>query len=70
MKNLISFFLVVALLSLSACTEKVDVNSEKAKIQGVLEKYHQAVNNEDLRNKLSAFRSAQSDKVLSTKLPD
>ncbi len=29
-----------------------------------------AVNNEDLRNKLSAFRSAQSDKVLSTKLPD
>ena len=63
MKNLISFFLVVVLLSLSACAEKVDINSEKAKIQGVLEKYHQAVNNEDMEM-ISQVFSSDNDIIL------
>lgn len=63
MKNLIVFFLVVALLSLSACTNEVEINSEKANIQSMLDKFHQAINNENL-GMLSQVFASDDDIVL------
>lgn len=48
MKNLIVFIMVFAILVMSACTEKVNIEAEKVKIQSILDQYVQAWKTEDI----------------------
>ena len=48
MKNLVLFSLVVALLAVSACAKKVDIEAEEAQVQSVLEQVVQANESEDM----------------------
>ena len=48
MKNLIVFLSLVVLFSLNACTEKINLETEKEKARTVLEQYHKALEIEDM----------------------
>lgn len=48
MKKLFVLFLGIAIMAISACTEKVDIEAEKPKIQSILDQYVQAWKTEDI----------------------
>ena len=48
MKNLLVLFLGVALLAISSCTQKVDIEAERAMVQSVLDQVVQANEAEDM----------------------
>ena len=55
MKNLIVFFLGIAILSIGACTKKVDTEANVATIKSSLEKFDAALNASDLDGLMSCF---------------
>ena len=48
MKNLFALFFTVALLLMSACTQKVDLEAEKAKVKTVVDQFAQVWETEDM----------------------
>jgi len=62
MKNLILFSLVVALLAVSACAQKVDIEAEEAQVQSVLDQVVQANEAEDMA--LMAKITAQDEDIV------
>jgi len=55
MKNLIVFFLGIAILSIGACTKKVDTEADVAAINSLLEEFDEALNASDLDGLMSCF---------------
>ena len=55
MKNLIVFFLGIAILSIGACTKKVDTEADVAAINNLLEEFDEALNASDLDGLMSYF---------------
>ncbi|MBA7555604.1 hypothetical protein ES705_48275 [subsurface metagenome] len=55
MKNLIVFFLGIAILSIGACTKKVDTEADVAAINSLLEEFDEALNAGDLDGLMSCF---------------
>jgi hypothetical protein len=62
MKNLVLFSLVVALLAVSACAKKVDLEAEEAQVQSVLAQVVQANESEDMA--LMAKITAQDEDIV------
>ena len=55
MKNLIVFFLVIAILSIGACAKKIDFEADIEAIISLTEEYDAAVNSGDLDSWMSLF---------------
>lgn len=59
MKNLIVFFLCIAILSIGACTKKIDIEEDEVAIRKVWEQTQAAFNNHDAEGMAASW-----DKVL------
>ena len=55
MKNLIVFFLGIAILSIGACTRKVDIEADIKAIKNLTEEYDAAINSGDLDSWMSFY---------------
>ena len=55
MKNLIVFFLGIAILSIGACSKKIDTEADVAAIKSLSEKYDATINSGDLDGLVSIY---------------
>ena len=55
MKNLIVFFLGIAILSIVACAKKIDIEADIAAIKSLTEEYDAAINSGDLDSWMSIY---------------
>jgi len=63
MKNLFVLFVVIIFLSLSACTQKVDLEAEKAQVKTVIDQIEQLFETEDMEL-FSKIYAHDSDMVI------